>query len=93
MSQYIEEALDKMLKGELIPIALSLQNKITLDNNAMLQEMLKLNNNFTKLEAELVINKRVNSELCKCNATSVLGKSSVLKKRIFGGDWNTSASR
>ena len=65
MSQYTEEALDKMLKRELIPIVLSLQNKITEDNNAMLQEMRKFNNNFAKLQAELVVTKRVNSELCK----------------------------
>ena len=46
MSQYTEEALDKMLKRELIPIVLSLQNKITEDNNAMLQEMGKFNDNL-----------------------------------------------
>ena len=59
MSQYTEEALDKILKRELIPIVLSLQNKITEDNNAMLQKMRKFN---------------------------------VLKKRMFRGGWNTSAS-
>ena len=32
MSQYTEEALDKMLKKELTPIVLPLQNKITEDN-------------------------------------------------------------
>ena len=52
MSQYTEEALDKMLKRELIPIVLSLQNKITEDNNAMLQEIRKFNDNFAKLQAE-----------------------------------------
>ena len=65
MSQYTEEALDKMLKRELIPIILSLQNKITEDNDAMLQEMRKFNDNFAKLQAELVVTKCVNSELCK----------------------------
>ena len=49
MSQYAEEALDKMLERELIPIVLSLQNKISEDNNAMLQEMRKFNDNFAKL--------------------------------------------
>ena len=49
MLQYAEEALDKMLKRELIPIVLSLQNKISEDNNAMLQEMRKFNDNFAKL--------------------------------------------
>ena len=65
MSQYTEEALNKMLKRELIPIVLLLQNKITEDNNVMLQEMRKFNENFAKLQAELVVTKRVNSELCK----------------------------
>ena len=64
MSQYTEEALDKMLKRELIPIVLSLENKITEDNNTMYQEMRKFNDNFAKLQAELVVIKRVNSELC-----------------------------
>ena len=32
MSQYTEEALNKMLKKELIPIVLPLQNEITEDN-------------------------------------------------------------
>ena len=31
----------------------------------MLQEMRKFNDNFAKLQAELVIATRVNSELCK----------------------------
>ena len=65
MSQYTEEALDKMLNRELIPIVLSLENKITEDNNTMYQEMRKFNDNFAKLQAELVVIKRVNSELCK----------------------------
>ena len=66
MSQCTEEALDKMLKRELIPIFLSLQNKMTEDNNAMLHFVKrKFNDNFAKLYAELVVTKRVNSELCK----------------------------
>ena len=69
MSQYTEEALDKMLNRELIPIVLSLENKITEDNNTMYQEMRKFNDNFAKLQAELVVIKRVNSELCKRTMT------------------------
>ena len=65
MSQYTKEALGKMLKRELIPIVLSLQNKITEDNNAMLQGMRMFNHNFAILQAELVVTKRVNSGLCK----------------------------
>ena len=44
---------------------MSLQNKITENNNTILQEMCKSNDNFVKLEAELVVNKRVKSKLCK----------------------------
>ena len=51
--------MNKMLKRELIPIVLLLQNKITEDNNVMLQEMRKFNENFAKLQAELVVTKRV----------------------------------
>ena len=65
MLQYTEEALDKTMKRELIPIVLSFQNKITENNNVIFQEMRKFNDNFVKLEAELVINKRVSSKLCK----------------------------
>ena len=69
MSQYTEETLDKMLKKELIPIVLSLQNKIIEDNNTMLQQMRNFNDNFAKLEAELVVNKLLNSGLCKRSVT------------------------
>ena len=65
MSQYTLEALDKMLKRELIPIVLSWPNKIIEDNNVKLQEMHKFNDNFAKLQTESVVIKRVNSELCK----------------------------
>ena len=34
-------------------------------SNAMLQEMRKFNDNFAKLQTELVVTKRVTSELCK----------------------------
>ena len=44
---------------------MSLQNKTTENNNTILQEMCKSNDNFVKLEAELVVNKRVKSKLCK----------------------------
>ena len=65
MLQYTEKAMNKMLKRELIPIVLLLQNKVTEDNNAMLQEIRKFNDNFAKIEAVLVVKKSVNSELCK----------------------------
>ena len=52
-----------MLKRELIPIALSLQNKITVDKDAKGED--KFNDNFAKFQAELVVTKRVNSEFCE----------------------------
>ena len=59
MLQYTEEALERMLKRELIPIVLSLKNKTTEDNNAMLQVMHKFNDDFAKLQAEPVVTKCV----------------------------------
>ena len=55
--------MDKMLKRELIPIALSLQNKITVDKDAKDED--NFNYNFAKFQAELVVTNCVNSELCK----------------------------
>ena len=57
--------MTKMMKREIILIVLSLQNKIAEDNNVMLQEMRKFMDNFTKSEADLVVNKRLNSEVSK----------------------------
>ena len=74
-----------------MPIFLPLQNKITDDNNPMLQEMRKFNYNFGKLQAELVVTKCVNIELCD-NGTSVPDKCPVLMKRMFRGGWNISAT-
>ena len=79
MSQYAEEALDKMLKRELITIVLSLQNKIIEDNNAMLQKMHKFDSNFAKLQTG--------------NERLVLDKCPVLKKRMFRGGWKISVCR
>ena len=59
-----EQALEKMLKRDLTTIVQSLQNKITDDKNDMFQEILKFNNNFAKLSPELIVTKKVNSELC-----------------------------
>ena len=94
MLQYTEEALERMLKRNLILIFLSLQNTMTEDNNSVLQEMHKFKDNFTKLQVELVVTQRVNSEPCKKNdnGVSVQGKYLVLKNRMFRGGWNTSTS-
>ena len=72
MPQYTEESLDKLLKRELIPIALpleeqnrSLQSRMSAVSNEVMEEMCKFNENFSKLQLELSIAKRVNTELTK----------------------------
>ena len=54
MLQYTEESLDKLLKRELIPIALSLegqnrslQSRMSEVNNGLVEEMRKLNENLS----------------------------------------------
>ena len=72
MPQYTEESLDKLLKRELIPIVLSLeeqnrslQSRMSEVNNEVVEEMRKFNENFSRLQSELSIAKRVNTELAK----------------------------
>ena len=72
MPQYTEESLDKPLKRELIPIVLpleeqnrSLQSRMSEVNNEVVEEMREFNENFSKLQSELSIAKRVNTELTK----------------------------
>ena len=72
MPQYTEESLDKLLKRDLIPIVLSLeeqnrslQSRMSEVNNEVVEEMRKFNENFSKLQSELSIAKRVNTELTK----------------------------
>ena len=54
-----------MLKRKLILIVLSMENKMTEDNNVMLQEMHKFNDNLSKIQTELVVTMRINTEICK----------------------------
>ena len=68
MAAYTERTLDELLKKELIGITLSLQNKVeqyTSVNKHALEEILKLNENFVKLESEINIVKKVNTLLNK----------------------------
>ena len=72
MPQYIEESLDKLLNRELIPIVLSLaaqnrslQSRMSEVNNEVVEEMRKFNGNFSKLQSDLSVAKRVNTELTK----------------------------
>ena len=72
MPQYTEESLDKLLERELIPIVLSLeeqnrslQSRMSEVNNEVVEKMRKFNENSSKLQSELSIDKRVNTELTK----------------------------
>ena len=72
MPQYTEESLDKLVRRELISIILSLeeqnrslQSRMSEVNNEVVEEMRKFNENFSKLQSELSIAKRVNTELTK----------------------------
>ena len=57
MPQYTDESLNKLLRRELIPIVLSLeehsrslQNRISEEKNEVVEEMRKFNENFAKLQ-------------------------------------------
>ena len=50
-----EDGLDKLLKNDLISIVLSQQKKTYQDNVGWLDEISKLNDNFSKLEAGMKI--------------------------------------
>ena len=63
MTTYISESLENINKKELIPIILWLQNKLKEVSNSMLVEMHKLNEYFSKLEAELSVTKQANTLL------------------------------
>ena len=65
MATYTNESLQSMNKKDMIPIVLSLQNKLDQANNKVLEEIRKLNDNFSKLESELSVTKQVNSLLSR----------------------------
>ena len=65
MASYTEDTLDKLSKKNVIEIALALQDKVESGNTEILEEIRKLNDNFKKLEGELIVSKKVNSELQK----------------------------
>ena len=63
MTIYTNELLKNINKKDLIPIVLSLQNKLDeVDNNGLV-EMRKLNESFSKLQAEVSVTKQVNTLL------------------------------
>ena len=53
-----EDGLDKLLKNDLISIVLSQQKKTYQDNVGWLDEISKLNDNFSKLETGMKIAKK-----------------------------------
>ena len=66
MAAYTEETLDKLSKREIIGIALSLKNKIEVNNIAntyALEEIRKFDKNFVKLQSAFNVVKNVNKLL------------------------------
>ena len=63
LATYTNESLQIINKKDIIPIALSLQNKLDQANSKVLEQIHKLNDNFSKLESEPSVTKQVNSLL------------------------------
>ena len=63
MANYNEDGLDKLLKKDLISIILSQQRKIDQDNIGWLDEIRKLNDNFSKLEVDVTVAKNISNLL------------------------------
>ena len=63
MSKYTEETLDKLLKKDLIWIVLSQQTEMDAANSEIMDQIRKFNENFEKLQSELIVVKQVNSLL------------------------------
>ena len=63
MATYTNELLQSIKKKDMIPIVLSLQNKLNQVKNKVLAEIHKLSDNFSKLESKLSVTKQVNSLL------------------------------
>ena len=63
MANYTEDGLVKLLKKDLISIILSQQRKIAQDNIGWWDEICKLNDNFSKLEADLTVAKNISNLL------------------------------
>ena len=60
MANYTDYGLDKILKKDLISKTSQQQRKIDQDNIGWLDEFRKLNNNFSKIEADVKITKNTN---------------------------------
>ena len=65
MATHTNESLKSINKKDMIPIALSHQNKLDHANSKVMEEIRKLNDNFSKLESELFVTKQVSSPLSR----------------------------
>ena len=63
MSLYTEDNLSKLLKKDLIAIILVMQSKTSADNAEVLEEVRKSNSKFDIMQCDLVVAKKVTSEL------------------------------
>ena len=63
MANYTEDGLDKLLKKDLISIISSQQRQIDQDNIGWLDKSRKLNDNLSKLEADVKTTKNINNLL------------------------------
>ena len=63
MANYTEDGLDKLLKKDLISIISSQQRQIDQDNIGWLDKGRKLNDNLSKLEADVKTTKNINNLL------------------------------
>ena len=72
---HTNQPLQSLNKKDMIPIVLSLQNKLNQSKNKVLVEIHKLSDNFSKLESKLSVTKQVNSLLPHrlVNGASMLG--------------------
>ena len=54
-----KESLDKLLKKDLISIVLSQQTEMDAANSEIMDQIRKFNENFEKLQSELLLSKRI----------------------------------
>ena len=86
MATNTNESLQSINKKDMIPIVLSLQNKLDQANKKVLEEIRKLNDNFSKSESEFSMAKHVNSLLlrrlvnmeCQCWANAQYSRRECL---------------
>ena len=63
MTTYTNKSLPSINKQNMITIVLSSQNKFDQADNKVLEEILKLSNDFSKIDSELSMTKQVSSLL------------------------------